>query len=314
MAAEKPDPLPTDGNSHLTRAGAAAAALARQLLVEHPANRLPTVSEYASQLGTGVGTVQRALRMLEEAGSIQLEPRGRLGTFLAAMDRPKLWETSQSGLLIGLMPLPYTRRYEGLATGLRAAVEELEVPFSLAFMSGAKTRIKALKPAGNFAIVSKLAAQHLSKRRGVIKEVIDFGPGTFVEGHSLVWAPNARRKRPRVGIDLQSLDQVEFAKREFGDDAELLDIPYLQVVDQLRAGAFDVAIWARDALRDIGDLKVSDFTSEAARSVMPSNTTAVLVTAAGDRLTAALVENELDVEQVTRIQAEVLSGERPPRY
>jgi YhfZ C-terminal domain/Helix-turn-helix domain len=311
---EKTKPRPIEVNSHLTRAGAAAAALARQLLVEHPGNRLPTVSEYASQLGTGVGTVQRALVMLEETGSIKLEPRGRLGTFLAAMDRPKLWETSQSGLLIGLMPLPYTRRYEGLATGLRASVEDLNIPFSLAFMSGAETRIKALKPSGNFAIVSKLAAQRLLKDDAGVIEVIDFGPDTFVEGHALVWAPKARRKHPRVGIDFQSLDQVEFAKREFGDDAELLDVPYLQVVDQLRAGAFDVAIWARDALREIGDLEVTDFTSEAARSVMPLNTTAALVAATGDTLTAAVLEHELDVERVKRIQAEVLSGERPPRY
>jgi DNA-binding transcriptional ArsR family regulator len=305
--------LPVDGNSQFTRAGAAAAVLARKLLVEHVGNRLPTVSDFAAELEMGVGTVQRALRMLEEAGSIRLEPRGRLGTFLADMDRPKLWETSQSGLLLGLMPLPYTRRYEGLATGLRASLEELQVPFSLAFMSGAETRLKALKQ-GNFAIVSKLAARWLKRHRAAIREVVDFGPDTFVEGHSLVWAPKARRKNPRVGIDLESPDQVEFARREFGDDAELVDVPYLQVVDRLRAGAFDVAIWARDALREVGDLEVGDFQSEAARSVIPLNTTAVLVTSASDDLTAALIENELDVEQILRIQREVLSGERPPRY
>jgi DNA-binding transcriptional ArsR family regulator len=304
---------PANGDSPFTRAGAAASALARNLLVEHVGSRLPTVSEYAAELEMGVGTVQRALRMLEDAGSIRLEPRGRLGTFLADVDRPKLWETSQSGLLIGLMPLPYTRRYEGLATGLRASLEKLQVPFSLAFMSGAETRLKALKP-GNFAIVSKLAARRLRRNRAAIREVVDFGPDSFVEGHALVWAPKARRKHPRVGIDLESPDQVEFATREFGKDAELIDVPYLQVVEQLRAGAFDVAIWARDALRQVGDLEVGDFQTEAARSVVPLNTTAVLVTSAADTLTAALVENELDVEQVLSIQREVLSGERPPRY
>jgi DNA-binding transcriptional ArsR family regulator len=307
------DDISLNGASQYTRAGVAAASLARALLVEHPGSRLPTVSEFAQELGTGVGTVQRALKMLEEGGSIRLEPRGRLGTFLADMDRPKLWETSGTGLLLGLMPLPYTRRYEGLATGLRASVEELGVPFSLAFMSGAETRIKALKP-GNFSVVSKLAAKRMKRRRSAIREIVDFGPDTFVEGHSLVWATKAKRKHPRVGIDLESPDQVEFAEREFGDDAELIDIPYLQVVDQLRAGAFDVAIWARDALQDIGDLEVTEFTSEAARAVIPLNTTAVMVAPSSDSLTSALVENELDVEQIVRIQREVIDGTRPPRY
>jgi hypothetical protein len=307
------DDFSVNGASQYTRAGAAAASLARALLIEHPGNRLPTVSEFAKELGTGVGTVQRALKMLEESGAIRLEPRGRLGTFLADMDRPKLWETSGSGLLLGLMPLPYTRRYEGLATGLRASVEELGVPFSLAFMSGAETRIKALKP-GNFSVVSKLAAKRLKRKRAAIREIVDFGPDTFVEGHSLVWAPKAKRKHPRVGIDLESPDQVEFAEREFGDDAELIDVPYLQVVDQLRAGAFDVAIWARDALRDVGDLEVTEFKSDAARAVIPLNTTAVMVASPADTLTSALVENELDVEQIVRIQREVVEGTRPPRY
>lgn len=314
MPAETDVAIPTHETSRLTRAGAAAVALARVLLLEHPGSRLPTVSEYAARLGVGLGTVQRALRMLEEGGAIELEARGRLGTYLTAIDRARLWETSQSGLLLGLMPLPYTRRYEGLATGLRASMAELEIPFSIAFMSGAHTRIKALEPTGSFAIVSKLAAGRMTERRRRIREVIDFGPGSFVEGHCLVWAPKARRRRPRIGIDLESLDQVEFARREFGEDAELLDVPYLQVVEQLRSGAFDVTIWARDALRDVADLEITDFSSPAAREAEPLNTSAVIVTDSDDALTAALLENELDVEAVTGVQAAVLAGERPPRY
>jgi DNA-binding transcriptional ArsR family regulator len=304
----------TRETSPLTRAGAAAVGLARMLLVEHPGSRLPTVSEYAARLGVGLGTVQRALRMLEEGGAVELEARGRLGTYLTAIDRARLWEMSQSGLLLGLMPLPYTRRYEGLATGLRASMSELEIPFSIAFMSGADTRVKALEPAGSFAIVSKLAARRMRERGRPVKEAIDFGPGSFVEGHCLVWAPRARRRRPRIGIDLQSLDQVEFARREFGEGADLVDVPYLQVVEQLRAGAFDVTVWARDALRDIGDLEITDFSSPASREAEPLNTSAVVVTDSEDALTAALLENELDVEEVTRVQAAVLAGERPPRY
>lgn len=49
-----------------------------------PGVRLPTVREFAAQIGLAVNTVARAYRELEAAGV--LETRGRYGTFVARAD------------------------------------------------------------------------------------------------------------------------------------------------------------------------------------------------------------------------------------
>jgi hypothetical protein len=300
-------------SAFLTRAGEVSMQISTRLISSEPGDRLPTVSQLAADLGTGVGTVQRALTILTESGFVELDPRGKRGTYLRAIDRPGLWRASGLSLLIGLMPLPYTRRYEGLATGLRAELERLAVPFSLAFMSGSKARMEAMRSGQQFAIVSRLAAERALADGRPVALCTDFGPQSYVAGHALVWAKQRRPRRPRIGIDLKSDDQVELARREFGDDAEYVDTPYLQVLEHLRAGRFDVTVWATDALEDAGDLEIAEFSSAAARDALELNTSAALLAAPGTPV-GALLGRELRSEAVVAAQDEVLAGTRVPRY
>lgn len=115
----------------LTRNAHAARQLAALLIRQgaHGAGaRLPRVRDVAELLGVGNGTVQSALRLLEEAGAIKTVARGHLGTFLVGSDRAALWRLSGLGAVQAAMPLPHSRRFEGLATGLRAAFEEAAHP------------------------------------------------------------------------------------------------------------------------------------------------------------------------------------------
>jgi DNA-binding transcriptional ArsR family regulator len=302
------------GPPYLTRAGHVSTEIAGRLIASEPGDRLPTVSQLAAELGTGVSTVQRALAILTQAGLVELDPRGKRGTYLRAIDRPGLWRAARQTVMIGLMPLPYTRRYEGLATGLRAELERLDVPFSLAFMSGAKSRLDAIGAGQQFAVISRLAAEQATDEGRPVTVCADFGPGTYVGGHALVWAGKRRKRAPRVGIDLQSYDQRELARREFGDDAEYVDVPYLQVLEHLRAGHFDVTVWAQDALTDVHDLLVTELTSPAAKAGLGRNTSATLVTAQGEATMSTLLRRELSVASVREIQEQVLAGTRVPRY
>jgi hypothetical protein len=288
--------------------------IAKQLILCEPGDRVPTVQQFAESLETGVGTVQRALALLTDTGVLELDPRGKRGTFLAAIDRPGLWRASLQTLMIGLMPLPYTRRYEGLATGLRAQLEALDVPFSLAFMSGAASRLSAVAVGEQFAVISALAAQVARDEGRQIEICLDFGPQSYVEGHALVWATKRRKRHPRVGVNFQSYDQLELVRREFGDRAEYVDVPYLQVLEHLRARHFDVTLWATDAIAGVEDLPVTELTSPAALALIPSNTSAVVVTAGDHAITHALLRHELDVEAVRAVQREVLAGSRVPHY
>jgi DNA-binding transcriptional ArsR family regulator len=302
------------GPPYLTRAGHVSTEIARRLIASEPGDRLPTVSQLATELGTGVSTVQRALAILTQADLLELDPRGKRGTYLRAIDRPGLWRAAQQSVMMGLMPLPYTRRYEGLATGLRAELERLDVPFSLAFMSGSKSRLDVIGTGQQFAVISRLAAEQAVEEGRPVTVCADFGPGTYVGGHALVWAGKRRKRSPRVGIDLQSYDQRELARQEFGDDAEYVDVPYLQVLPHLRAGHFDVTVWAADALTDVHDLMVTELTPRAESAAPAVNTSAVLVAAEGDTTMATLLGRELSVPAVRDIQEQVLAGTRVPRY
>jgi DNA-binding transcriptional regulator YhcF (GntR family) len=300
--------------AYLTRAGHVSMEIAKQLILCQPGDRVPTVQQFAEGLDTGVGTVQRALAILTETGVLELHPRGKRGTFLTAIDRPGLWRASLQTMMIGLMPLPYTRRYEGLATGLRAQLEALGVPFSLAFMSGAASRLNAVAVGEQFAVISGLAAQVARDEGRQIEVCLDFGPQSYVEGHALVWAGKQRKRHPKVGVNLQSYDQLELARREFGDRAEYIDVPYLQVLEHLRARHFDVTVWATDAMATVEDLAITELSSPAALAVAPLNTSAVVVTAGDHAITHALLRHELDVQAVRDVQGEVLAGTRVPRY
>jgi hypothetical protein len=158
---------------------------------------------------------------------------------------------------------------------------DLGIPFSLAFMAGAILRMRALSSAHDFAIVSKLAAETALKKGMQVVEAIDFGLGTLSEPPYLVWSTKRRRGSPRVGLDPTSPDQTELARREFGDAAEWVEVPSLQVIGRLRAREFDVTVWSRDVGEQEG-VWLTEFSSAEARAAAPLTTQAVLVTAADD--------------------------------
>jgi hypothetical protein len=304
--------MSTAPEAYLTRAGVVSQELARRFITLEPGDRLPTIAELAAELKTGISTVQRGLALLTEAGLIELDPRGKRGTFLRDLDHPGLWRASQPHLLLGLMPLPYTRRYEGLATGLRADLERLAVPFSLAFVSGARVRLDAALAGQQFAVVSRLAAERAQEEGLEIEIGVDFGSGSYVEGHALVWRSRRRPRRPRVGIDFQSYDQRALAEFEFGERASYVDTPYLQVVERLRMKEFDVTVWAVDALKALPEgLEVSELGSAA--ELDGANTAAVVATRRQSAL-AELLRRGLDGARILEVQRSVLAGEAVPRY
>ncbi|WP_438588919.1 YhfZ family protein [Dubosiella newyorkensis] len=54
----------------------------------------------------------------------------------------KLLEISGITQILGVMPLPYSKRYEGLATAWwRMSKNRYNIPVSLAFMRGSKNRV-----------------------------------------------------------------------------------------------------------------------------------------------------------------------------
>jgi hypothetical protein len=100
------------------------------------------------------------------SGAIRIERRGRNGSYLVDMDNRTLLKHVDINNVVCAMPLPYTRLYEGLASGLKAQFDG--IPFYYAHMRGADIRVECLlNGVYDMAVVSRLAAESYLAQDGL---------------------------------------------------------------------------------------------------------------------------------------------------
>ncbi|MER8068669.1 GntR family transcriptional regulator YhfZ [Streptomyces sp. NPDC094034] len=304
----------------LTRNGLAARQLAVLLLNHEPETRLPRVRDFAVELGVGNGTVQAALQLLENAEAIETTARGHLGTFLVRSDRSILWRLSGLGTLLAAMPLPYSRRYEGLATGLRAAFEEAGAPFAITFMRGAGARTTALlEGKADLVVLSRFAADRLIEDHPV-ELVADLGPATYVGAHGLLMRRGSDPGTPglRVAIDHASEDQRMLAERAFAgrSDIEWIEASYMQLRELFEHDRADATVWNLDEVQGLlgTSVDVLPLGDEVTRDLALRNSRAAIIGRTEGAKALGAVRESLDLSVVTTLQAEVLRGERTPSY
>ncbi|MFG2529870.1 GntR family transcriptional regulator YhfZ [Streptomyces sp. NPDC048516] len=309
----------------LTRNGHAARQLAALLLRQGAGGagaRLPRVRDVAERLGVGNGTVQAALRLLEEAGAITTVARGHLGTFLVESDRAVLWRLSGLGTVPAAMPLPHSRRFEGLATGLRTAFEEAGAPFAITFLRGAAARVAAVAEGrAALAVLSRFAADQLLGQQP-LELIADLGPGTYAGEHGLLLRPGVTLNSPglRVVVDAASEDQRTLTERLFAHrpDVERVPCRSLQPWEELARGRADAAVWNLDEVpgHPVAQLQVLPLGDELTRDLAVRHASAALIARTGGAAAAApaALRGAVELSTVTAVQGEVLRGERVPAY
>lgn len=306
---------------YMRKEGAVAVNLARRLMAMEPGERLPRLTDLAREFQVGQGTVHQALKSLVEAGAAEIQSRGHLGSFLATVDYRKLWELSGNGTLMGLMPLPYSRRYEGLATGLYEAFETAGIPVNIGYMRGSSKRLEAvLEGHADFAVTSALAADEAlrSKEQEWLAPVW-LGPESYVSIHAILTlnpAFTGIQNGMRIGVDRASLDQFWLTEAECeGKDVEFVEVPYMNVVEELHQGKIDAAIWNSDeAVERYPGVHIVPLANEQARSLAEANTEAVVLIRRDREDLRHLLKRFLLVDQVRRVQEEVMSKKRMPTY
>lgn len=301
----------------LHRYGSVAERLALRILALDAGDRLESVGDMAREFGTGRGTVQSALQMLARDGGLELERRGRLGSFVKRMDRAKLLAAAGISPVIGIMPVPYSLRFQGLALGLTRAFARSGLPLLLAHVRGGKHRLHFLRSGrGEFAIISRLAWEE-EAAAGDLHLVHAFGPGSHVGDHILVMAdPTATgiTDGMRVGVDPGSHDHLRLTLAECeGRSVVLVEISYAQAIPRLLAGDVDAALWDSGvALPPVAGL----ITLPRRRSLAGSgpDTEALLVTREGAHDLGALLERRVERGLVISTQNEVLVGGPLPAF
>lgn len=278
-------------------------------------DRIPTVSFLSEKYETARGTIQSALKLLQDFKAITLESRGHLGTFITYIDYLKLLEVAGIKSLVGVMPLPYSKRYEGLATGIFNTLNNRQLSVNLAFMRGANHRLKALLDGRyDFAVTSRLTADFYLKNNEPIEIVAALGDFSYVNEHVLVVSNDESeeiKKGMIVGIDRSSIDQTSLTESYFKNyDVKYVDMSYSSFKTAIKNKEVDAAIWNKEDIEG-DEVKVIDISKE---HIGISDTEAVIITASKNVILKKLFSKNLDREEVLRYQRDVLAGLIMPNY
>jgi hypothetical protein len=308
-----------DRSSLLSKHGAVMVEIAREILALSPGNRLSTVRQFANRLGVSIGTVQIALRSLVEKGAIAPLSRGRSNSILQGCDYPLLWTISIGRPLVGLMPLPWSRRVEGLATATRRQFDAHPIDLSLRFMRGSLNRMQALTSLQcDWAVSSRFAAETAHAHGFYIDIIHSFGPESFSAKHAIVFRNSIGTDLGgglRVGIDNSSLDHAFMIHSVCnGKNVILVDIKYSQGLKLLASKQIDATIWSQE------DVPIE----MEARNVIPLNhfqiqnfewlDEATFFVRHGDVETANVLRDVLNLDNTRKIQMEVVALAQSPDF
>lgn len=300
----------------LSKNGQATLALAREFMKFPIGEKVPTVTELCDKLKLSRGTVQNSLKLLTDNQAIKLASKGHMGSYLIQKNTRSLLEFANITSLVGAMPLPYSKKYEGLASGLIVAMENIyDIPISMAYMRGAKNRISMLlTDRYDFAIVSNLAAKGYAEKYHNIRIVKSFGPYSYLSEHVLMFHDKKATQindGMKVGIDPDSYDHRDLTEKICeGKAVTYVQMDYSQLLQRLLSGDIDAAIWNHDEIID----KASKVNFQKLKLDNLDNTEAVLVVNAEKPEIATLLSEIVEIETVLNIQKLVVEKKITPSY
>lgn len=291
--------------------------LARYFISMDIGERISTVSEFLEEIDVARGTIQNGLQILKDSKAILLSSRGKLGTFLESKNTNILLQFADIQFIIGVMPLPYTKLYEGLSSGIiEEMTHRMHIPLNMAYMRGAQKRIDLVCDGRyDFAVISKFAALEYQKHHpGTIDIAVNFGKQSYLKGHKLVLkdpAKNQIENNMKVAIDYDSIDQTKLTLEACkGKHIELIPMSYSQFATRLLSGAVDAIIWNADEIsRILPSFKAVDIQVQT-----EENTVAVIVVDSRRTEVFKLIQEGISLDVVLKTQQEIVDGIRTPQY
>ena len=296
--------------------GIATYTLAREFIKYHVGDKIPTVSELSETFDLARGTVQNAIKLLQQSDAIRIESKGHVGSYLVKKNMTILLEFAGISSIVGVMPLPYSKRYEGLASGLLVTMENhYNIPASMAFMRGSKNRISMLiSNRYDFAIVSRSAAEEIIQEHDNILIVMSFGKNSYLSEHVIIFKDDQMKEIQdgmRIGIDYDSVDQRVLTQQVCaGKNVEYVSVDYSRILERVVNGDIDAAIWNKDEITE----KFVKVNYSELNGYDTSSNEAVMVVSKDESEMVELLKTIIDPETVVNIQKLVLEGKITPSY
>ncbi len=300
----------------LSKNGYVTLTLAKEFLKYSVGDKIPTVTEISDRFNLARGTVQNALKTLQNNDAIRIESKGHLGSYLIKKNMKVLLEFAGITSIVGVMPLPYSRRYEGLASGLLVAMENhYNIPASMAYMRGSLNRISMLESNRyDYAIISRDAAEQILDKYNNIIIVKSFGRYSYLSEHVIIFKNNkydAVEDGMKIGVDNDSVDQKRLTEAICkGKKVEFVHIDYSQSLKRVMSGDIDASVWNKDEILD----KMIEVNYVEIQNPDILADEAVLVVNKEEPEMASLLDEIIDVKTVTNIQKLVLEGKITPSY
>ncbi len=292
--------------------------LAEYLLQLELGSQICSVRELATQFDASVGTISHLLQELESLGAVKIERRGHLGSYLESRSLNVLWDIIENGPMVIAFTIPSNTRFEGLATGIKALIQSKGFEIYLIFIRGSSTRLKALRENRCHAVVlSKLSADEECQKNEEV--TISLPPGSWLKGYSIY----SRFENPdqqhhlRVGVDPESFDHQMIAEMTFTNpEVEFVKINFSQLHRLFRDGRIDVTIWNNEDERfalekDLYSFPIPQQTQE---KLGGRDLSAAIVTRKSNKILNTILTDIVDVEELIRIQNEVIAGTYLPEY
>jgi hypothetical protein len=298
--------------------------IARELISLDLQRKIKTTSEFARLFRAGQGTVQKAFKTLEDLGAIDLESRGHLGTFLISKDLSRLWSVSGLGTVTGVMPLPDSKEFEGIATALTDIFISEDIPLNLLHLNGSRRRIEHLKSGrADFVVLSRFSANQACVENSSLETMVICAPNSYYARNSLtvltrVEVADRWKGVGRVGIDETSWDHTEITRLEFGSSpVEFVQTPYHMIPDFIMEGKIGAAVWHRTTRRVeamSSALRFLPLQSDTAQQVSDDVSRLAVVSLRGGEAILSLFGQMVDPRRIVRIQNEVIEGKRIPLF
>lgn len=219
-------------------------------------DRIPTVSEISAEFSLSRGTVQGAEKILCNDKAIKINSRGHLGSYIESINYKLLLSYCDSDILLGVMPLPYTLRYQGLATGILAALQnDYGIETSMSYLRGSERRISLLlKNKFDYAITSYLSAMEMINKGANIKIIATLHDNSYLSNHAILFADKNKNEIEDgmiVGIDRNSVDQVTMTNYVCdGKKVEFKSVVYNQSKYLINNHIIDAIVWNIDEIQD----------------------------------------------------------------
>lgn len=298
--------------------GLAIEKIAAELFLLSKGNKMPIISELQEKYELSRGTVQNALSFLKQVRAIETESKGHLGTYIKTIDYQILQSYVIKDQLTATMPLPYSKLYEGFATGLYLAFKEGNIKLNMVYIRGSEDRIEAVKKGlYDMAVVSKFAAEHEIQRNGNIDIALKFGSKSYLSEHVLLLASKKHKTiidGMRVGIDRDSLDHRMLTNEHVqGKSIELIEVPANQLIYALRENQIDAGIWNYDEIIDKNyeDLNVQFIELKEQYNAMNE---AVIICQKDNLVIKSICKKNIAIEKMLEIQNNIKNGTMTPRY